>query len=80
MKRRDLLEASRLVKKHKLVPTGDVDPAALMLGVQYLQAKREGETDKTFPEWLDEDTGDDEDNEDNEGEEGELPPTETTPT
>jgi hypothetical protein len=68
IKRRDLLDASRLLAKHNLSKPGEMDTPALMLAVNYLQEKRDGETDLPFPEWLDEDfdasdleSGDDED-------------------
>lgn len=60
IKRRDLLDASRLLVKHRLSKPGELDQAGLMLGVQYLAAKRDGETDLEFPAWLDEEMGDDE--------------------
>ena len=55
IKRRDLLDASRLLAKHKLSKSGEMDTAALMLAVNYLAEKRDGETDLDFPTWLDED-------------------------
>jgi len=60
IKRRDLLDASRLLTKHRLTKPGELDQAALMLGVQYLGAKRDGETDLEFLAWLDEDVQGDE--------------------
>jgi hypothetical protein len=68
MKRRDLLDASRLLIKHKLTKPGELDQAALMLAVTYLGQKRDGETDLEFPAWLDEDVkGDELGDDDDEG-------------
>jgi hypothetical protein len=67
MKRRDLLDASRLLIKHKLTKPGELDQAALMLAVTYLGQKRDGETDLEFPAWLDEDVKGDELGDDDEG-------------
>ena len=53
IKRRDLLEASRLLSRHRLSKPGEMDTPALMLAVTYLDEKREGKTDLPFPEWLD---------------------------
>lgn len=55
IKRRDLLEANKLLAKHKLVKPGEIDSTALMLAVSYLQEKRDGETDLDFDTWLDQD-------------------------
>ena len=55
IKRRDLLDASRLLAKHQLSKPGEMDTPALMLAVNYLQEKRDGKTDQDFPDWLDED-------------------------
>lgn len=71
MKRRDLLEGSQLLVKHRLVKPGELDQAALMLAVSYLGQKRDGETDLDFPAWLDEDVQGDE----LENDEGDADPT-----
>ncbi len=67
MKRRDLLEGSQLLIKHKIVKPGELDQTALMLAVSYLGAKRDHEADESateafpaFPAWLDEDVAGDE--------------------
>lgn len=71
MKRRDLLEGSQLLVKHKIVKPGELDQTALMLAVSYLGAKRDHEGDEPFPEfpaWLDEDVqGDELEDADDEG-------------
>lgn len=56
MKRKDLLEASKLLRRNKLDST---DPAAMMLAIGYLNEKASGETEKPFTEWLDEEVEDD---------------------
>lgn len=79
IKRRDLLEASKLLTKHKLTKPGDMDSTALMLAVSYLNEKRDGDTDLEFPAWLDEDFKD-EDLEPGEGDaEGDEDPSVPTP-
>lgn len=60
IKRRDLLEGSRLLIKHRITKPGELDQTALMLAVTYLNQKRDGETDLDFPEWLDGDVDGDE--------------------
>lgn len=60
MKRRDLLEASRLLIKHRLVKAGEFDQTALMLAASYLSTKRDGETELEFDDWLNEDVQGDE--------------------
>lgn len=63
MKRRDLLEASKLLKRHKMDVT---DPAAMMLATGWLKEKADGETDLKFEDWLDEEVDVDEDEDDEE--------------
>jgi hypothetical protein len=58
MKRRDLLEGSRLLRRYKMDSS---DVAALGLATDFLQQKRAGEIAKTFPEWLDEEMEDEDD-------------------
>lgn len=55
LKRRDLLEVSALLRRQKLDPSDEI---AVSLGVQFLQAKRSGETKLAFRDWLDEDIPD----------------------
>ena len=59
MKRRDLMEASRLLQRHGLAKPGEMDPASLMMAASYLAERRDGETELGFLEWLDEDVNDD---------------------
>lgn len=70
MKRRDLLYASALLRRHKMDPT---DPAAMSLAIEFVSEKKNGETEKSFQEWLDEDI--EEDEEDGEVNEDGLDPT-----
>lgn len=60
MKRRDLLEASKLLRRHKLDPQ---DPVALSLASNFLSEKKSGETSVSFQVWLDEDLADDDEDE-----------------
>lgn len=68
MKRRDLLEAAKLLVRHKMDQT---NVAALMLATQYLAQKNDGETTLGFQEWLDQEPTSDDD----EDLEEDLPPT-----
>lgn len=60
MKRRDLLDASKLLARHKMDRT---DPTAMSLAATYLSEKRDGKTDLPFDEWLDCDVEDEDDEE-----------------
>lgn len=64
MKRRDILEASKLLRQHKMQVD---DQAALGLALGYLREKKDGETTATFSEWLDEEVEDDEDEDEGDG-------------
>jgi hypothetical protein len=68
MKRRDLLDASKLLARHKM----DVsNVAALGLAAQFLAERKAEETKLGFQAWLDEDVEEDED-EDEDAESGDL--------
>jgi hypothetical protein len=57
MKRRDLLDASKLLTRHKM-PT---DIAHLGLAAEFLSEKKAGTVTVGFQEWLDEDIEEDDD-------------------
>ncbi len=58
MKKRDLLDGSALLRRHKI----DVDPVSASLAAKYVSDRRDGvEAAKvSFDEWLDSDVDDEE--------------------
>jgi len=64
MKRRDLIDASRLLQRHKMDPT---NPAELSLAVEFLSERRAGDTKASFQMWLDEEIEDEEEEDEGAG-------------
>jgi hypothetical protein len=58
MKRRDLLDASKLLRRHKMDPS---DMAALGLAAEYLSEKKDEKTTLGFQAWLDVEIEEDDD-------------------
>jgi hypothetical protein len=65
VKRRDLLDASKLLRRHKMDPS---DMAALGLATEYLSEKKEEKTVLGFQAWLDEEVEDEDDDLDEDAE------------
>lgn len=79
IKRRDLIEASRLLIKAGLARPGEMDTPSLMLAVNYIGEKRDGTTDLTFDEWLDGDFSEDDLDDKSEGPTEPEPPKKAAP-
>jgi hypothetical protein len=73
MKRRDLLDASKLLLRHKMDPS---NPLLLGLAAEFLAGRKSGDITLSFQPWLDEEIDDDDEGDDlDEGEDfGEVVP------